>query len=248
MQSFLFLNDNLILASISAPAALLVYSLEQRPDDDPTQEKAHLLRFLFGPRFQDPHGVSKILIKSDPSPGCLPSTEQVPFQIAGDERMIALYSRYFDFGNGRMFLIPMKSFLGQIQNLLAKEVLDVDWELHGPEFIEHLAEFDEWGLWIPFMFGMRYITPMVIRFDKPTIVIRDLSQRRCLRASEEELDFSNEIYKMMTRTYFRDTRTAPYPRAILKCVPFPESIPLHPDSMLFISEDNIVVIEDGVRR
>ena len=242
VQSFLFLNDNLILASTTAPPALLVYSLEQRPEDDPMQENTHLLRFLFGPRFQDPHGASKILIKSGPSPGCLPSTEQVPFQIADDERMIALYSRYFDFGNGRTFLIPMKSFLGQIQNLLAKEVLDVDWELHGPEFMEHLPMFNasEGDIWNPFVFGMRYITPTVIRFYTPTIVIRDLSQRRCLRASKGECDFVDEISEA-TRTYYRDT--APYPRAILKCVRFPESIPLYPNTKLFISEDNIVVIE-----
>ena len=108
---FVFLDDNLILASTSAPPALLVYSLEQRHDDT-TQYNTHILRFLFGPSFQYPLGFSKILIKSDPSPGCLPSTGQVPFQVAGDERMIALYSRCFNFGNGRMFLIPMKSFFG----------------------------------------------------------------------------------------------------------------------------------------
>ena len=145
VQSFVFLDDNLILASTSAPPALLVYSLEQRHDGT-TQDNTHLLRFLFGPSFQHPFGFSKILIKSDPSPGCLPSTGQVPFQVAGDERMIALYSRCFNFGNGRMFLIPMKSFLGQIKSLLVKEVLDVDWELHGPEFIEYLPVFDDWDI------------------------------------------------------------------------------------------------------
>ena len=125
-----------------------------------------------------------------------------------------------------------------------KEVLDVDWELHGPEFIEHLPVFDIWDRWIsiiPLVFGMRYIVPTVIRFDKPMIVIHDLSQRRCLRASKEERDESDEIYEAMTWTNYRDS--APYPHGIFKCVPFPESICLYPNAVLFISEDNIVVIE-----
>ena len=75
--------------------------------------------------------------------------------------MIALYSQYFNFGNGLTFLIPIKSFLGKIKSLLVKEVLDVDWELHGPEFIEHLPVYNEWDIWTPFVFGMRYITPRV---------------------------------------------------------------------------------------
>jgi hypothetical protein len=244
VKSFVFLDDNFILASTWAPPALLVYGLEQRHGDT-TQDNTPLLRFLFDPRFQDPLRISRILIKSDPSPGCLPSTGQVPFQISGDERMIALYSEYFNMGFGRTFLIPMKSFLGQIKSLLVKEGLDVDWELHGPEFIEHLPVYDRWDIRTPFVFGMRYITPRVTRFDKPMIVIRDLSQRRCLRASREERDESDVIYKEMTWDTYRDT--APYPRGILKRVLFPESIDLYSNTMLFISEDNIVVIED-VRR
>ena len=80
--------------------------------------------------------MSNILIKSDPSPGCRPTTDQVPFQIAGDVRMIALYSQHFFGDESRTFLIPMKSFLGQIKSVLVKEMHDVDWELHGPDFIE----------------------------------------------------------------------------------------------------------------
>jgi hypothetical protein len=34
------------------------------------------------------------------------------------------------------------------------------------------------------------------------------------------------------------------PHAILKCVPFPESIYLYSNAMLLISEDNIGIIED----
>ena len=249
VQSFTFLGDNYILASTLEPLALLVYSLEQRHGNT-TQESTHLLHFLFGPRFQDPRGNSQILIKSDPSPGCLPSTEQVPFQISGDDRMIALYSRYFDFGDSPTFLIPMKSFLGQIESLLVKEVLDVDWELHGPEIIEHFLGHwhDRWDdIWTYFVFGMRYINPTVIYFasDKPMILIHDLSPRRCLRASKEERDESEAIYKQMT--WVPHYGTTPYPRAILRRVPFLDYINLYPKPVLLISEDNIVVIED-VRR
>jgi hypothetical protein len=243
VQSFAFLGDNFILASTSSPLALLVYSLEQRPDDDITQGSMHLLRFLFGPRFQKPHGTSQIPIKSDPSPGCLPSTGQVPFQVAGDERMIALYSEYFDFGKGRTFLIPVKSFLGQIKSLLVNsEGLDVDWELHGPEFIEHLPGHDRWTIRSFFVFGMRYIMPTVAHFDKPMMIIRDLSQRRCLRARKEVRDKSDLIYKATTWTPHHET--TPHPRGILSLVPFPESIDLYLNPVLLISEDNIVVLED----
>ena len=239
MRSFAFLGDNFILASTSASPALLVYSLEQRPDDDTTQDSKHILRFLFGPHFQNSTGISRIVIKSEPSPGCLlPSNGQVPFKIAGDEQMIALYSEYFKIGP-RTFLIPMKSFLGQIKHLLVQEILDVDWELHGPEIVEHLPAHDEWDIWISSIFGMRYITQRVARFDKPMIIVRDLYQRRCLRASKEERDESNMIFKEMTSRSYRDT--APFPRGILKRVPIPESIDLYPDPMLFISEDNIVI-------
>ena len=135
----------------------------------------------------------------------------------------------------------MKSFSRQIKNLLAKEVLDVDWELHGPEFIEHLPVFEEWDVRGPFVFGMRYIIPRVPQFDKTVIAIRDLSQRRCLRASKEERDESDAIYKEISWDTFR--ATAPHPCGILKRVPFPESIHLNRRTMLYISEDNIVVIE-----
>ena len=234
------------MTSTPAPPALLVYSLEQRLDDDPTQESTHLLRFSFGSRFQDPAGSghSEILINSDPSPGCPPSTEKVPFQIAGDERMIALYSRYFDFVNGRTFLISMKSFLGQIKNLLINEVLDLDWELHGPEFIEHLPGHNRWNsLWTYFTFGMRYITPTVIRFGKPMMVIRDLSPRRCLMASKEERDESDAICKEMIWHWTPYNETSPYPRTILRRVPFPDSIDLRGNILLSIREDSVVVVE-----
>ena len=139
----------------------------------------------------------------------------------------------------------MKSFLGKIKSLLVKEIRDVDWELHGPDFIEHLPEHKRWDdVWSYFVFGMRCIIPSVIRFvgGKPMIVIRDLSPRRYLRASKEERDESDAIYKQMTWPPYRET--APHPRGILKRVPFPDNIDLYWNMTLSISEDNIVVIED----
>lgn len=113
---------------------------------------------------------------------------------------------------------------------------------------EHLPEHKRWDdVWSYFVFGMRYITPSVIRFvgGNPMIVIRDLSPRRYLRASKEERNESDAIYKQMTWPPYRET--APHPRGILKRVPFPDNIDLYWNMTLSISEDNIVVIED-VRR
>ena len=243
MQSFTFLGDSFILGSTSAPPALLVYSLEQRPADDwdTTQASAHLLRFLFGSHFQGPHGTSTILLASDPSPGWLPSAGQVPFQIAGDERMVAIYSQFFDNWEDEIFLIPTKTLLGQIESLPIEEGFDVEWELYGPQLIERVPEHSRWDdLWPYFVFGMRCILPKVVHLDdKPMVIIRDLSPRRCLRASKEERKESDALYHAITWT----PRRTPYPRSILKCAPLPESITLH-WSTLLISEDGIVVVEN----
>ncbi|KAH9064344.1 hypothetical protein EDB87DRAFT_1575158 [Lactarius vividus] len=75
------------------PPALLVYGLEQRPAYDATHASTYLLRFLFGTLRE----LSNILLASDPSPGWLPSAGlQVPFQIAGDDRIIAMNLDRFD--------------------------------------------------------------------------------------------------------------------------------------------------------
>jgi hypothetical protein len=240
LQSFAFLGDNFILGSTSVPAALLLYNLEQRPEDM-THDNTHLLRFLFGTHFQDPGGVSKILLASAPSPGWLPNAGQVPFQIAGDERMIALYSQFFDNWEDETFMIPMKTLLEQIEKLPIKEGLDVEWESYCPQLIEHVPDYTwEHGL-LCSMFGMRYILPhLVLVDDKPMIVIRDVSPRRCLRASKEERKQSTTLYKAITS----GPRRKPYPRSILKCVPLPESIVPYWNMILLISEDGIVIIDD----
>ena len=181
MQSFTFLGDNFILRSTSAPPALSVYSLEQRPadDSDTTQTSAHLLRFLFGSRFQGPQGTATILLTSDPSPGWLPSAGQVPFQIAGDERMIAIYSEFFGNRRREIFLIPTKILLRRIESLPVEEGFDVEWELYEPQLIEHVPEQSRWDdLWPYSVFGMRFIRPTVTYLDeKPMVIIRDLSRQ-----------------------------------------------------------------------
>ncbi|KAI9445328.1 hypothetical protein H4582DRAFT_909672 [Lactarius indigo] len=243
MRSFAFLGDNFILGSTVTPPALLVYGLEQKPAYGTTHASTHLLRFLFGTLFRRTSDTSDILLTSDPSPGWLTSAGlQVPFQIAADERIIAMNLQFMD--NWRLFqretfLIPAKTLLGQIESL-PMEGQDVDWESYGSQFLEHVPLHGGWDVWTCFVFGMRHIIPRVIRLrGKPVIAIRDLSPRRCLRASEEERAESDALHQAMTR----DSRES-YPRSILKCVPLPESIRNPQDVNLMISEDAIVVLDE----
>jgi len=244
LRSFAFLGDNFILGSTLEPPALLVYSLEQRPADANTP----LLRFLFGTLFQN---TSEILLTSDPSPGWSSSPGlQVPFHIAGDERIIALNVQFFpDARNFRCdtFLIPTKTLLAQIESLPTKEGNDVDWDLYGLQFFEDVPEHGRWDhVWSCFVFGMRYLLPSVVHLHgKPMMIIRDLSPRRCLRASEEEREESNALYQAMAAVMTR-TR-GPHElrsRSILKCVPLPESIRNPQHVKLMLSEDGIVVYEE----
>ncbi|KAH8998839.1 hypothetical protein EDB86DRAFT_2910402 [Lactarius hatsudake] len=177
ISSFVFLGDNFILASTTTPPALLVY------------------RTLL-------HETSDILLTSDPSPGWSPSARlQLPFQIAGDERI------------GETILIPAKILLGEIESLLIKERRDVVWESYGSQFLERVPLHDGWDVWTCFVFGMRYIIPRVIRLHgKPVMVVRDLSPMRCLKASEEEREESNALHEAMTR----GSRMS-YSRSISKC-------------------------------
>jgi hypothetical protein len=241
IRSFVFLGDNFLLGSTLAPPALLVYNLEQRPADANTP----LLRFLFGPLVQ---GTSDILLTSDPSPGWTPSAGlQVPFHIAGDERIIAMNIQLSDDSGvfrSETFLIPTKTLLAQIDSLPTKEGNDVDWDLYDLPFIEDVTEHGRWDVWTCFVFGMRYILPRAVGLHgKPIIIIRDLSQRRCLRASEEEREESNTLYQAMGRGSYE-----PRSRSILKCVPLPESIRDAQHVRLMISEDGIVVFEQVRRR
>ncbi|KAI9445329.1 hypothetical protein H4582DRAFT_909630 [Lactarius indigo] len=138
-------------------------------------------------------------------------------------------------------LIPAKTLLGQIEKLPIKDGHDVDWESCGPQLMEHIPEHGVWDVWTCFVFGMRYIHPWVDHLrGKPMVIVRDTCPRRCLRASEEEREQSNTLYKntRMTRSPVES-----YPRSILKCVPLPESIQNPRDVSLMISEDAIVARE-----
>ncbi|KAH9064345.1 hypothetical protein EDB87DRAFT_1785862 [Lactarius vividus] len=243
IRSFVFLGDNFILGSTLEPPALLVYTLERRPADGTTYAKTHLLRFLFGRRFR---ATRELLLTSDPSPGWLPSAGlQVPFQIAGDERIIAMNLQLYYIWEGlfecKTVLIPTKTLLGQIENCLIKDRYDVDWESCGPQIMEHLPEHGIWDVWTCFVFGMRYIQPRVDHLrGNLMMIVRDIHPRRCLRASEEEREQSNALYQSARMTWSPDES---YPRSILKCAPLPESIQDPRNVKLMISEDGIVVRE-----
>ena len=245
----MFLDDNLILASSSAPPALLVYHLKQTAADDTT----HLLRFLLETRFQSSDSSnpnSTILLASNSSRGCLPSRtgEEVPFHIAGDEWMIAMYSQHFDNWSG-MFLIPAKGLLRQIESLPVKEGLDVEWETCGLQLLEHIPEDPRHAYWINqwpyFAFGMRYLLPRVVSFGgKRNVIIRDFCPRRRLRASQEEREESDTLEEAIKRLKITHHQVPdkPYPRSILKCVPLPENTNLD-IMLLFLSEDGILIVE-----
>lgn len=223
------------------PPSLLVYSLEQSPADGTAQANTHLLRFLLGTPTQD---TTDILLASDPSPGRSPSSRpQVPFLIAGDERMIAMNVQFFDNQDVHMSetsLIPTKTLLEFIESCPIKEGHDVDWESYGRLLGERVPNHGYWDIWTCFVFGMRYIVPRVVYLNfKPMVIIRDLSPRRCLRASEGERKESNALDQVMTG----DRRRKSYPRSILKCVPLPESIENPLTVNLIIGEDGIVALE-----
>ena len=243
IQSFAFLGDKFILASTLEPPALLVYSLEQRIASSTTEDDTHLLRFFLRAPFEDARAVD-ILLASDPSPGWSPSAGlQVPFHVVDDERIIAMNLQFSD--NRRVFkcetsLIPTKPLLERISSLLIEEDHDVDWDLYGPLLSQIAPGHGRWDTWTCFVFGMRYILPRVAFLDgKPMVIIRDLCPRRYLRASKEELEETNMLYKTFMGGTNHETRT----RSILKSVPLPESIGGLRDVKLMISEDGIVVRE-----
>ena len=257
LQSFVFLDNNFILGSSWTPPALLVYRLEKRPRHDTTHASTHFRRFLLGAILQGSKRPSVIQLASDedPLPGWLPSAGQVPFLIAGEERMIAMYSQFFGFPGDRTFLIPVKALLRQIESLPPEEGPDVQWGLHNPwQHIEPVLEQHKgWDNSLPyFVFGMRHVLPEVLNLDgKPSIVIRDLSPRRCLRASEEERKKSEALYEAIRVITTRDptlTRSTgthkPIPRSILKSVPLPEDIVPHWSLRFLMSEDGIVILEN----
>jgi len=138
------------------------------------------------------------------------------------------------------FLIPTKTLLGFIDNLLIEEEHDVDWDLYGPLLSETAPGHGRWDVWTCFVFGMRYILPRVVLHQgQPMVIIRDLCPRRYLTASKEELEESNMLYE----AFMGGTSHASYPRSLLKSVPLPESIRDPQTVNLMISEDGIVVRE-----
>ena len=242
----MFLNNDFILGSSWEPPALLVYRLEKRPCHDTTRTSTHFLRFLLGTLFQASHGTSVIQIASDPSPGSLPSAGRVPFHIAGEERMITMHSQFFGVWGGWTFLIPVKALLKQIESLPTEDGPDVQWGPYYPwQHVEYVPEHIRWVSTLPyFVIGMRHVVHDVLNLDgKPSIIIRDLSPRRCLRASEEERKKSEALYEAIPVTTTH--RTGPIiPRPILKCVPLPEDIVPHSSLKFLMSEDGILIVKD----
>jgi hypothetical protein len=186
LLSFVFLGDNFILGSALNPPALLVYPLQQRPDGT-TQANTYLLRFLF----PFPYIMNVIALASDSSPGWLHSAgPQVPFQIAGDIRILTMNLKYYRDGEvyHETSVIPKKTLLEYIESLPIKEGHDLDWGSHGPLLSERIPGPPRRSdMWTNFMFGMRYILPEIsFLHGKPMAIICDICPRRCLRASKEE--------------------------------------------------------------
>lgn len=252
VQSFVFLDNNFILASTWTPTALLVYELKQTAADDTT----HLLRFLFGTRFEntDYSYDASILLTSNASLGYLPNTGKVPFHIASDERMIAMYSHSLDPNHwfDVTSLIPATALLRQIESIPdvpVKEGLDVEWEECGLQLLEYVPEMALHTIWNDlwqYFVGMRYLRPAAaILESKTNIIIRDLSPRRWLRASKEEHDENNALEEAINKDdavarYFNRVTCKPQ-QSILKCVPLPEDMKGVEIRMFLISEDGIVI-------
>ena len=74
------------------------------------------------------------------------------------------------------------------------------------------------------------------RDDRRVTIVRDLCPRRYMRASEEEREESNALYKDIGSK-------EPYPHSTVKSVPLPRSFKDISDIDLLISEDSIVALE-----
>ena len=228
----------------SKPPALLVYSLQQRPAEGATHSKAYLLRLLLG----NPDIVD-IALYSDSSPGWLPSAGLlVPFQIAGDVRIIAMNLRFLlNYGVCKTSLIPTKALLRYIESLPIKEGHDVDWALHGLLLSECFPGRSGWDPGVCITIGMRYTLPNVVHLcGKPMIVICDICPRRCLRASEEERQESELLYQTLMNVPHLPDQS--YPRSILKSVPLPENVRFSERAIVMISDDGIAVFEEVCHR
>ena len=228
------------MGSTSKPPALLVYSLQQSPADS----AKHLLRFVFG----NPD-VVEIELVSVSSPGWSPSAGlQIPFQIAGDVRIITMNFRFpYNHGVSETSLILTKALLKYIENLPIKEGQDVDWSLHGSLFSERIPGRRRWDQKICSTFGMRYTLIKVVHLrGKPMIIIGDFCPRRCRRASEEERQESEQLCQVLMNVPHRTDQ--PCRRFILKSVPLPKNIRFPDRARLMTSDDGIVVLEEVCHR
>jgi hypothetical protein len=242
--SFRFIGKRFVLASSSTSrslgdkrSALLLYNLDQSVARSMESLDAHLLRYLC-PR-SPPQGRPYISLTSDPSPGWSSSPSlQVPFQIPSDERAIAFNLRHFRRRISYMqtFLIPASTLLRHVTDSTVEDGgRDIEWESWGPSFIEPIPYQGRWSVYTCFLFGMRHILPEVVsRDDRLVMIVRDLCPRRYTRASEEGREESNALYQALGCL-------EPYPRSIVKSVPFPPGI--NRSSDLMMSEDGIVILE-----
>ena len=249
--SFTFLGEEFVLVAASAlntsdemRPALLLYNFNQRPPGSVGPPNSHVLRFLFQPPplAQVPSAIS---LTSDPSPDWLSSSDlQVPFQVPCDERLIAFNLRRFHRGNSRSetFLIPARALLEHVGDITTGgEKRDIEWDEWGSSYAERVRRHGQWPTYSCFVFGMRHVLPMAaFRDDRRVMIVRDLCPRRCMRASEEERNESNELHRAL------GCEEGLYPRSIVKCVPLPTSIRESSEVSLMISEDGIIVLE--VRR
>jgi hypothetical protein len=250
MPAFTFLGNEFVLVGTSSlepldnlRPALLLYALNQRPSLSINSPDSYLLRFCF----QTPHPapmVTLINLTSDPSPSWPSSPSlQVPFQVPCDEGIIAfnLHQLYPGDSRNETFLIPAKALLGHVGDLaVGSEGRDIEWEGWGLSCAELVRHHPAWDIWTCFVFGMRHVLPRAaVRDDRRVMIVRDLCPRRYMKASEEERDESEALYREMGYE-------GRYPRSIVKCVPLPSTIGESSRVRLMMGEDGIIVIE--VRR
>jgi hypothetical protein len=217
---------------------LLLYDLDQRADRSKDHTDTHLLCFSFQTRWVG----SVIHLTSDPSPEWSPSPKlQVPFQTAGDDRIIVLHRQrhHREVLSNQTFLFPASALLEYVNDSpMEGGGRNIEWESWGPRCCDELVPgHGSWDVWQCFVFGMRYIFPTVEIFNNnPVLIVRDLCPRRYMRASDVEREESNALERELGSQ-------GSCSRSILKCVPIPPGIQALSGVHLMISEDGIVVLE-----
>lgn len=215
--------------------SLLLYSLDQAIAHNMEMPGSHLLRFLFPTSPTRGHCI--ISLTSDPSPIWPTGSDvRVPFQLSRDERTIA-FRLFRGAPRSETFLMPSSAFLRHMSHIRDTEIEhDIRWESWSPAATVVPLQ-GRWTVYTCFVFGKRYILPKAARRDdRRVMIVRDLCPRRYMRASEEEREESNALYKAMGAK-------EPYPHSIVKSVPLPRSFKDISDTDLMISEDGIVALE-----